>query len=77
MIPKIQLSYWDWKIGEFFECSGLGMDCTLIRCSVFEKLTKPYFLTVDKDLTVDGKNNIEAWTEDLYFLIPITFSRNR
>ncbi len=60
-------SYWDWKIGEFFECSGLGMDCTLIRTSIFSRIPEPWFLTVDKDKYLDGTNSVEAWTEDLYF----------
>lgn len=60
-------SYWDWKIGEFFECTGLGMDCTLIRTEVFSKLTKPYFKTVDDNKFLDGINAAEAWTEDLFF----------
>ena len=62
-----QGSYWDWKIGEFFECSGLGMDCTLIRVSALAGLSKPWFKTVDKDSFLDGKNEAEVWTEDLYF----------
>jgi hypothetical protein len=61
-------SYWDWKIGEFFECTGLGMDCTLIRTSIFERVAEPWFCTVDKDGFIDGHNKAEAWTEDLYFL---------
>lgn len=60
--------YWDWKIGEYFEVTGLGMDCTLIRCEVFKDLSEPYFKTVDKDDFLDGVNNAEMWTEDLYFL---------
>ncbi len=60
-------SYWDWKIGEFFECSGLGMDCTLIRTSIFSRIAEPWFLTVDKDKFLDGQNSVESWTEDLYF----------
>jgi hypothetical protein len=60
-------SYWDWKIGEFFEVTGLGMDCTLIRTEVLEKLTEPWFVTVDKDQSLDGINNSEQWTEDLFF----------
>lgn len=60
-------SYWDWKIGEFFECTGLGMDCTLIRVSIFEKLSKPWFQTLDKDNYLDNENKAESWTEDLYF----------
>jgi SAM-dependent methyltransferase len=61
-------SYWDWKVGEFFECSGLGMDCTLIRTSLLEKIPEPWFKTVDIDQHIDGKAKVEAWTEDLYFL---------
>lgn len=60
-------SYWDWKVGEFFECTGLGMDCTLIRVSMLEKLTEPWFKTVDEDQFLDGVNKAEMWTEDLFF----------
>jgi hypothetical protein len=62
-----QGSYWDWKIGEFFECTGLGMDCTLIRVSALEGLSKPWFKTIDTDKYFDGLNEAEVWTEDLYF----------
>lgn len=61
-------SYWDWKVGEFFEVTGLGMDCTLIRADILRKLSEPFFKTVDEDGHIDGKPNVEAWTEDLYFL---------
>ena len=61
-------SYWDWKIGEFFSVTGLGMDCTLIRTEVFNKLSKPWFKTVDDSQHLDGINSSEMWTEDLYFL---------
>ncbi len=61
-------SYWDWKIGEFFPCTGLGMDCTLIRTSIFDKIPEPWFKTVDTDTFMDGIPGAEAWTEDLYFL---------
>lgn len=61
-------SYWDWKIGEFFECTGLGMDCTLIRTEVFKQLSAPWFKTVDEDEFVDGINRADQWTEDLFFL---------
>jgi len=60
-------SYWDWKIGEFFEVTGLGMDCTLIRVDALKDLPKPWFKTHDSDEFLDGKNNAEQWTEDLYF----------
>lgn len=60
-------SYWDWKVGEFFECTGLGMDCTLIRTEMLEKLPKPWFKTINTDNFLDNKNYAEMWTEDLYF----------
>lgn len=62
-----QGAYWDWKIGEFFEVNGLGMDCTLIRVECFHDIKPPFFQTVDKDQFLDGINKAEQWTEDLYF----------
>ena len=62
-----QGSYWNWKVGEFFKVKGLGMDCTLIRMSVFEKLSQPFFKTIDTDSYLDGQMAAEMWTEDLYF----------
>lgn len=66
-------SYWDWKIGEYFECTGLGMDATFIRVELLERLKlddplKPLFRTVDEDKFLDGLNSATQWTEDLYFL---------
>lgn len=63
-----QGSYWDWKHGEYFEVTGLGMDCTLIRIEVFNHLVEPFFKTVSTDQYLDSINNAEEWTEDLYFL---------
>ena len=60
-------SYWDWKVGEYFEVSGLGMDCTLVRTEILETIPKPWFKTVDEDNYLDGINHAEMWTEDLYF----------
>jgi hypothetical protein len=60
-------SYWDWKVGEFFEVVGLGMDATLIRVDVLKKLSDPFFKTVDVDKYLDGTNAAEQWTEDLFF----------
>lgn len=61
-------SYWDWKVGEFFEVTGMGMDCTLIRTNVFQKLSKPWFKTIENDGFLDGINHSDSWTEDIYFL---------
>lgn len=63
-----QGSYWDWKVGEFFEVTGLGMDATLIRTEVFKEIPKPWFKTINTDGFADGVNKADQWTEDLYFL---------
>jgi predicted SAM-dependent methyltransferase len=65
-------SYWDWKVGELFWVTGLGMDATMIRMSVFDKLPKPWFQTIKADGFADSVNKVEAWTEDLYFCDKVT-----
>jgi predicted SAM-dependent methyltransferase len=60
--------YWDWRVGELFEITGCGMDCTLIRVEVLKDLPKPWFKTID-DIT-PAYNAIpsgSSWTEDLFF----------
>ena len=69
-------SFWDWKVGEFFECTGLGMDCTLIRVDLLKKLPEPWFKTVDVDNYLDAHNSAECWTEDLYFLRQVSEHTN-
>jgi len=66
-------SYWDWKIGEVFDCSGIGMGCALIRVAALETIEKPWFKTIDNaEAFKDGINSGEAWTEDLYFCDKLT-----
>jgi len=61
--------YWDWKVGEYFEVTGLGMDCTLIRTDVFREMEgPPWFVTKDDDEYMEGIQNAEQWTEDLWFI---------
>lgn len=60
-------SYWDWKVGEYFEVSGIGMGCTLIRTEILKEIPEPWFKTVDTDSFLDGENKAEQWTEDLWF----------
>ena len=59
-------SYWNWKLGEFFEVTGVGMDCALIRTKIFKELSEPWFETVDDDDFLEGISNAESWTEDLF-----------
>lgn len=69
-------SFWDWKIGEFFEVSGLGMDCTMIRTSILKEIPEPWFKTVDETGFSEGENKCEQWTEDLYFLKKVADATN-
>lgn len=58
----------DWKVGEVFDVSGIGMGATLIRVDALRKLSKPWFKTVDcVDDFMEGINRASMWTEDLYF----------
>jgi len=65
--------YWDWKAGEFFEVSGIGMGCTMIRVDVFDDLKKPWFKTQnDYSRMMEGTGGLEMWTEDLWFCKRVT-----
>jgi predicted SAM-dependent methyltransferase len=59
--------FWDWKAGEVFECSGVGMGCALLRVDAFRDIEQPWFKTVDNaEAFKEGINQGEMWTEDLY-----------
>lgn len=65
--------YWDWKAGEFFEVTGIGMGCTMVRTEVFKDLKKPWFKTeLNYSLMMDGIGGLETWTEDLWFCKRVT-----
>lgn len=68
--------FWDWKVGEVFECGAIGMGCTLIRTELFKDIEKPWFRTVD-DLSsyLDNIPAGEQWTEDLYFAKKVVESK--
>lgn len=60
--------YWHWRAGEVFECSAIGMGCTLIRAEVFKDFPAPWFRTVqDLDAQLDNIPKGTVWTEDLWF----------
>jgi hypothetical protein len=60
--------FWDWKAGEFFEVSGIGMGCTIVRVEVFKDLKKPWFKSeFNYTRMMDGVAALESWTEDLWF----------
>jgi hypothetical protein len=39
--------FWDWRVGEVFEVSGMGMGCTMIKCEIFKKIPPPWFPWID------------------------------
>src|SRR5690606_30903794 len=69
-------SYWDWKIGDYFEVCGIGMDATLLRVETLKQMQYPWFKTVDIDMSIDAINKAESWTEDLYFCDKVTKETN-
>lgn len=69
-------SYYDWKIGEFFEVTGLGMDCTIIRTQIFKDLPGEWFQTLDSDQFDEGINKASQSTEDLFFLERVSKETN-
>jgi hypothetical protein len=36
-------SYWDWKVGEYFEVTGMGMDCILLDVEWLKKVPAPWW----------------------------------
>ena len=60
--------YWDWRVGEVFECYATGLGCALIRVEALNDIEKPWFKSVDNmDRHLDAVPLTEQWTEDLYF----------
>lgn len=67
--------FWQWKVGQVFECKGIATGAMLIKTSIFSKLEKPWFSEPDeslKDATVSLNghdvplvNNRQ--TDDIYF----------
>ena len=47
--------FWQWKMGDVFECAGLATGCMMIKTEVFRTLDKPWFKTTQEQ------------TEDMYF----------
>lgn len=59
-------SHWDWKVGEVFECAGIGTGCMLIRTAVLKEIERPWFSTLDVALIGSEYNQIQQ-TDDMYF----------
>ena len=62
-----QQAFEDYEYGDLIKADGVGMGCTLIKMSVFDKLEPPYFKTVPG--YVEGNPNavLPHMTEDIYF----------
>ena len=58
--------FYRWKIGEVFECAGIGTGCMLIRTSILDKIPEPWFYEPD-EVFVDGEVTRATGTDDLYF----------
>ncbi len=65
--------FYNWKVGDVFECKGLGAGCMLIKTEVFKHISKPWFLEPD-EIFVDAKDGVarNVGTDDLYFCQKVT-----
>ena len=59
-------SFWNWKAGDRFECTGIGTGAMMIRAEILEKLPEPWFKTLDLDSPPVGYSMLRQ-TDDLYF----------
>ena len=80
-IPPFPLIWKDWNVGVYFDFTlgdmlkegivGIPMGCTLLRLSLFDKMThtaeNPWFKTVDQPVLCGGKWGRMMMTEDLWF----------
>jgi len=73
-------AFWNWKIGDVFDCEGLGTGCMLIKTEVFKHLSKPWFFEPHEapvgESTKIGDRAVpilfRGGTEDLYFCRKVT-----
>jgi hypothetical protein len=72
--------FWQWKIGDVFECQGLGLGCTMIKTEVFKSISQPWFFEphetpIDQTIRVgteDMSLGHREGTDDLYFCKKVT-----
>lgn len=65
--------FWDWKMGEVFEVTGIGMGATLIRVAALKDVRQPWFKTVDDCTPMENAIPMASmWTEDLWFCKGVT-----
>src|SRR6267142_1333683 len=69
--------YWRWKQGDVFEIAECATACILIRTSVFESISKPWFMDLNTTeecvaagVHVPGEQDRGAMTDDIYFCFP-------
>lgn len=61
-------SYWDWKVGDYFPVTGLGMDCTLLRVACLQELQMGQVTFSSKEVEDSYKNlrgNDYKWFETI------------
>jgi predicted SAM-dependent methyltransferase len=55
--------YWDWKVGEVFDCSGVGMGCAMIRVEALKDLEEPWFKCYSSDTEVLTRRGWLKWPD--------------
>ena len=65
--------FWNWKVGDVFEVTGMGAGCMLINCEVFEKIPKPWFPWIEDKTVRAGMPNITV-SEDISFCNAVRYA---
>lgn len=58
--------FWNWKVGDVFEVTGMGAGCMLIKCEIFNKIPKPWFPWIEDQSTTPQIPSVTI-SEDINF----------
>jgi len=72
--------FWEWTLGDVFECKGIATGCMMIKTSILKDIPKPWFkdyqdAPVGKTVEFNGTEFSEfkdSGTDDLYFCKKVT-----
>lgn len=58
-------AFWKWKVGDIFECTGIGTGCMVIKAERLLSIPEPWFKTIDEHGTPEEP--VRQETDDMYF----------
>jgi hypothetical protein len=71
--------HWKWRVGDVFQCQGIGTGCLMIKADSFAKIPEPWFRDIDSidevgdDPAMKLPPHLTAFrmTDDLYFCMKV------